>query len=90
MSNIHTIRAHVVGKDERTWLFDDENTDVVPIIDYSEFFVRSNISDKPNLGILFELSMYCRKKVVIFSLNFIFYLFIIYNFYSKFRTLMKV
>jgi hypothetical protein len=65
LSNIHTIRAHVVGKDERTWLFDDENTDVVPIIDYSEFFVRSNISDKPNLGILFELSMYCRKKVLI-------------------------
>ena len=68
MSNIHTIRAHVVGKDERTWLFDDENTDVVPIIDYSEFFVRSNISDKPNLGILFELSMYCRKKVVFFEI----------------------
>jgi hypothetical protein len=63
-SNIHTIRAHVVGKDEKTWVLDDENTEVVPITDYSEFFVRSQLGDeKENLGILFELSIYCRKKV---------------------------
>jgi len=63
-SNIHTIRAHVVGKDERTWVFEDEITDVVPLDDYSEFFVRSFLSTEiPNLGILFELSVHCKKIV---------------------------
>ena len=54
----------MVGKDEKTWVLDDENTEHVPITDYSEFFVRSHLGEeKENLGILFELSIYCRKKV---------------------------
>ena len=64
LSNIHTIRAHVVGKEERTWEFDDENDETVQITDYSEFFIRcKSYSDKPNLGLLFELSVYTKKKV---------------------------
>jgi hypothetical protein len=64
LSNVHTIRAHVIGKDEKTWMFEDDYSDVVQIVDFSEFFLRSNVTtDKPNLGILFELSMYCKKKV---------------------------
>jgi hypothetical protein len=63
-SNIHTIRAHVLGKDERTWVFEDEITDIVPLDDYSEFFVRSFLNtDIPNLGLLFELSVYCKRIV---------------------------
>jgi hypothetical protein len=45
-------------------VFEDEITDVVPLDDYSEFFVRSFLStDIPNLGILFELSVHCKKIV---------------------------
>jgi hypothetical protein len=64
LSNIHTIRAHVVGKDERTWEFDNENNESVSIIDYSEFFIRSkSYADKPNMGLLFELSVFTKSKV---------------------------
>ena len=63
LSNIHTIRAKVVGKDERTWLFDDEYSDSVSIMDYSECFIRALLgANESQLGILFELSVYCRKK----------------------------
>jgi hypothetical protein len=52
-----------VGKDEKTWEFDDEQNDSVSIVDYSEFFVRcKSMTDKHNLGLLFELSVYCKKK----------------------------
>lgn len=64
LSNIHTIRAHIVGKDERTWNFDDEFSDNVSILDFSEFFVRcESDKEKSNLGILFELSIHCLIKV---------------------------
>ncbi len=61
LSNVHTIRAHVVGKDEKTWSFEDEVSDVVSVSDLSEFFVRSNLVSENNLGVLFELSVYCRS-----------------------------
>lgn len=58
----------MVGRDERTWVFEDEYSDMVQIIDFSEFFLRSNlVPENPNLGLLFELSIYCKKKV--FRLN---------------------
>lgn len=68
LSNIHTIQAHVVGKDDRTWIFEDEPSESVSILDFSEFFVRYNLAadkaDIPaNLGILFELSIYCKINV---------------------------
>ena len=51
LSNIHTIRAHV-GKEEKTWMFEDELSENVSIIDYSEFFIRSDLkNDNLNLGI---------------------------------------
>jgi hypothetical protein len=54
----------VIGKDERTWEFDNENNESVSIVDYSEFFFRcKSYTDKPHLGLLFELSMYTRRKV---------------------------
>lgn len=66
-SNVHTIQGHLVGKDERTWIFEDDLTESVSIMDYSEFCVRVNLSndraDIPhNLGILFELSLYCKNN----------------------------
>jgi hypothetical protein len=44
-------------------------------MDYSEFFVRINLPNDraeipPNLGILFELSVYCKNNVRIFSFCF--------------------
>ena len=61
LSNIHTIRAHIIGRDERTWNFEDDLSDNVSISDYSEFFIRSNLmNDNLNLSVLFELSIYCR------------------------------
>lgn len=54
----------MVGRDERTWVFENEYSDMVQIVDFSEFFVRSNlIAENPNMGLLFELSIYCQKKV---------------------------
>lgn len=51
LSNVHAIRAHVIGKDEKTWSFEDELSDAVSISDFSEFFVRTNLaSDGKNLG----------------------------------------
>ena len=63
LSNIHTVRAHIVGKDERTWHFENESLEYVSILDGAEFFVRTNLSDNKKLGILFELNIYCKKKV---------------------------
>jgi nephrocystin-1 len=67
-SNIHTIQAHVVGKEEKNWVFEDELSENVSIMDFSEFFVRIDLpNDKseipPNLGILFELTYYCKSNV---------------------------
>jgi hypothetical protein len=62
LSNIHEIRASVNLKDEKTWLFENDFADNVSTMDYSELFVRANYSnEKSKLGILFELSMYCRE-----------------------------
>lgn len=64
MSNIHTIQAHLVGKDEKNWIFEDDYADSLSILDYSEFFVRVNLPEMPpNLGILFELTVYCKINV---------------------------
>ncbi|CAF0747243.1 unnamed protein product [Brachionus calyciflorus] len=62
LANIYTIRAQAVSKDERTWLFQDEYNNVISLLDFSEFFLLTNtIPEKPNLGLLFELSIYAKK-----------------------------
>lgn len=64
VSNVHTIRAHIsTNGNERQWEFEDENSNSVLLTDYSEFFFRTKaIPDKPNMGLLFELSVYARPK----------------------------
>lgn len=64
IGNVHTIRAHIVGKDDRNWLFEDSYKAVVSLFDFSEFFLIANtLPENPNLGLLFELSIYAKKIV---------------------------
>ena len=63
-SNIHVLRAFVTPKDETTWNFPSRINDFVKLTDCPELFVRCQLpSEKSDLGILFELSMHCIKRV---------------------------
>lgn len=64
IGNVHTIRAHIVGRDDRNWIFEDSYKSLVSLFDFSEFFLIANtMPENPNLGLLFELSIYAKKIV---------------------------
>lgn len=64
IGNVHSIRAHIVGRDDRTWIFEDSYKALISLFDFSEFFLIANaVPEKPNLGLLFELSIYAKKIV---------------------------
>ena len=54
LSNVHTIRASSVDKDQRTWNFSTKVLDQMRTIEFGELFVRSN-QNNSNIGLLFEL-----------------------------------
>ncbi|PAA92679.1 hypothetical protein BOX15_Mlig013883g4 [Macrostomum lignano] len=59
VSNVHTVRATVTAKDDRTWTFSTRVTDTSSGLDYGELYLRYNFGQN-NVQLLIEATVVCK------------------------------